>query len=269
MIRALILMMFACLLFVGHLPGQEQASENVYPVGFPGVLEEIQLPGTLLRAKNIESRDQPFVVRIVNAFELTDGFRYEFEFYGLEPGTHNLVDYLEREDGSELGDLPPIEVEVVTSLPPGQIEPNALGSQSNFFRDYYLPILVAGGAIWFAGLWMILFWGRGKHKKLDPSRHRVTVAQRIRPLVEKAVAGELTANERGELERTMVAFWKKRLRLEHMAPSELMKRLRANPESALLFESLEDWLHRPDPKNNVDIAELMKPYQKMNLDEIE
>ena len=269
MIRATILFLFVGWLLAGQLPGQDPAAENVYPVGFPGVLEEIQLPGTLLRAKNIESRDQPFVVRIVNSFELSDGYRYEFEFYGLEPGTHNLVDYLEREDGSELGDLPPIKVEVVTSLPPGQIEPNTLGSQSSFFRNYYLPLLVAGGAVWFAGLWMILFWGRGKHKKLDPSRHRVTVAQRIRPLVEKAVAGELTPKERGDLERTMVAFWQKRLRLDHMAPSELMKRLRANPESASLFESLEDWLHRPDPKKNVDIAELMKPYQVMNMDEIE
>lgn len=248
--------------------GQEVVQQE-YPVGFPGSIDEVQLPGTLLKAKNIESREQPFVVRVVNTFAIEGGFRYEFEFYGLEPGIHNLIDYLEREDGSEVGDLPPIEVKVVSMLPPGQIEPNSLENRSSFFQNYYLPLLVAGGGIWLAGLWAILFLGRGKHKKLDPARHRVTVAQRIRPLIEKAVNGELSPTERGDLERTMVSFWQKRLRLNHMPPSELMQHLREVPESAQLFEKLENWLHRPDPPEDVDIASLMKPYQMMDMDEIE
>lgn len=269
MIRACFYGCLLVLLIVTHGSAQENAEREVLPVGFPGAIEEVQLPGTLLRATNIESREQPFVVRVVNSFEVEGGFRYEFEFYGLEPGVHNLTDYLERVDGSELGDLSPLEVEVVSLLPPGQIEPNTLENQSSFFRNYYLPLLVAGGGIWLAGLWAIMFLGRGRHKRLDPNRHQITVAQRIRPLIEKAVAGELSSTERGDLERTMVSFWQKRLRLDHMSPAELMTHLRTVPESADLFEKLEHWLHRPDPQEDVDIAGLMKPYQKMNMDEIE
>ncbi len=270
MTRVSFLKSFICLLVLtASVCGLAQEPQQEYAVGFPGNLEEIQLPGTLLKAKNIESRAQPFVVRVLNSFATNDGFRYEFEFYGLEPGEHNLTDYLERKDGSEVGELPTLMITVVTSLPPGQIEPNQLQHQSSFFRNYYLPILVAGAGVWFAGLWMILFWGRGRYRKLDPNRHRVTVAQRIRPLIEKAVEGELSPSERGELERTMVSFWQKKLRLDNMAPSELMKRLKSDSASKELFEKLENWLHRPDPPENVNVAELMKPYQTMKMDEIE
>lgn len=248
---------------------QEDNLQEKYPVGFPGSLDEIQLPGTLLKSKNIESRDQPFVVRITNTFETSNGFRYNFEFYGLEPGDHNIVDYLERADGTELGELPEVKVQVISSLQPGQIEPNQLQPQSSFFRDYYLAILVAGGGLWLIGLWMILFWGRGKYRKLDPDRHRVTVAQRIRPLIEKAVQGELSRDERSELERTMVSFWRKKLRLEHMPPGELMSFLKTEPDSKIIFEQLENWLHRPDPPENIDMTAMLKPYQTMNMDEIE
>lgn len=239
------------------------------PVGFPAVLEEINLPGTLLRSKNIETRDQALVVRITDSFATADGFRYNFQYHGLEPGKYDVVEYLERVDGSDMGSLPKVMVEIVPILPPGQIEPNKLIYQSSFFRDYYLPILVAGGAIWLTGLWLILFWGRGKFRRVDPTRHQVTVAQRIRPLVEKAVNGELSSAERGELERTMVAFWQRKLRMQSTPPAEMMAKLRSNPESQGLFLQLENWLHRPDPQGEIDIAALMTPYQTMDLDEIE
>lgn len=245
------------------------STENEYAVGFPGVMEDVILPGSVLKSKNIESRDQSIVVRVVNAFAHGDAFRYEFEFYGLEPGTYNLIDYLEREDGSSTEGIPELPVNIVAVLPPGQVEPHQLVSESSFFRNYYLPILIAGGVVWAVGLWMILFWGRGKYRRLDPERHRVTVAQRIQPLVEKAVAGDLTRAEQGELERTLVAFWQKKLRLDHVAPSQMMEKLRANPESGELLQQLENWLHRPDPPENVDVPALMKPYQSMDLNEIE
>jgi hypothetical protein len=255
--------------FVSTAFGQQASELENPPVGYPGKLEEVSLPGSLLQSKNIETRDQALIVRVTDSFEIADGFRYNFQYHGLEPGDYNLTEYLERADGSDVGELPEVKVTIVPILPPGQIEPNKLVYESSFFRDYYLPILVAVGALWLAGLWLILFWGRGKYRRPNADRHQVTVAQRIRPLIEKAVEGELESAERGELERTLVAFWQKKLRLENAPPAEMMARLRKHPKAGELFRELENWLHRPEPVGETDIAQLMKPYQTMNMDEIE
>ena len=82
-------------------------------VGMPGRLVDLRISGPRLEVKPID-RDAAVVVRLLQT--IGDGpnrFRYEFEYYCLEPGEYNLADYLQRADGSTI-DVSPIIVRVAT-----------------------------------------------------------------------------------------------------------------------------------------------------------
>ena len=76
-------------------------------VGYPGTIEELVLEGSQLKVRALGVAS-PLVLRIVHVFPHGDNFRYDFEYYGLDPGEYDLRDYLERPDGSALDDLSPI-----------------------------------------------------------------------------------------------------------------------------------------------------------------
>jgi hypothetical protein len=45
--------------------------------------------------------------------------------------------------------------------------------------------------------------------------------------------------------------------------------LRQHAEAGPLLQSLEDWLHRPEPAADVDIAALLVPYRDMPAHELD
>jgi hypothetical protein len=94
----------------------------------------------------------------------------------------------------------------------------------------------------------------------------VSLADRLRPLVEGAIAGKLTQPELAGLERTLLAFWRKRLNLEAAEPAEAMTRLRKHADAGPLLAQLEAWLHRPGPHEPVDVAALLRPYRDLPPD---
>ena len=87
-----------------------------------------------------------------------------------------------------------------------------------------------------------------------------TLAERLRPLVELASAGKLTADEKAQLERMLLGHWRERLGLESLEPRRGHARLRAHPEAGVLLRALEDWLHRPPGSVKVDIDAVLAPY---------
>ena len=67
------------------------------------------------------------VVRIVAAYPHGDAYRYDLEYYALEPGTFDLRDYLQREDGSSTGrSCRHCRLTVRRRCHAGQVQPNAL-----------------------------------------------------------------------------------------------------------------------------------------------
>ena len=99
------------------------AAENV---GMTGRLEGVVLPGPELVAA--PRGDRPIVLRITATYPHGSDTRYDLEFYGLEGGTFDLRDYLQRADGAafERDDLPPLGVVIVDVLPPGLVRPHPL-----------------------------------------------------------------------------------------------------------------------------------------------
>jgi hypothetical protein len=248
-----------------------QPPRSTSTVGMPAKIEQTVLPGTELEAKPIEDRQTPLVLRVVATYPHGSAFRYDLVYYGLEPGTYDLRDYLRRKDGSSAQDLPTISVLIEPVLRPGQIEPNRLALTASPFVGGYRVLLLLGGLVWVLGLAAIVLVGRRKRRTAAKAALRpVTLADRIRPLVDAALAGRLSAGQHAELERLLIGYWRKRLNLEHAAPAQFMGVLRAHDEAGALLRRLEDWLHRPDgAAAPVDVAALLKPYQAISAEELQ
>jgi hypothetical protein len=234
-------------------------------VGMTGRLEAVVIPGPEVEAKPLADRKSPVVVRVVRVFPHGTAFRYDLEYFGLDPGTHDLRDHLRRKDGSPAGDLPPLPVKVNPVRPPGQVEPNPLTVDPGPRLGGYRTLAVAAGVVWVVGLLALVasfFFPRRKRRPVASERP-VTLADRLRPLVEGAVAGKLSQGELAGLERALLAYWRMRLGLEHAEPGAAMDVLRADPRAGPLLAQLEAWLHRPGPPAPVDVPALLAPYRDL------
>lgn len=258
----------AWLLIAGSVSA-EADRPPVTRVGMAGTIDSVILSGPELEAVP-PAEDSPIVLRVVAVYPHGDAFRYDLWYYGLEPGTYDLTDYLRPKAGLEKGELPPLEVTVEGLLPPGQIEPNELTPTESPWLGGYRLLLILGGFVWLIGLLAIIFVGRKRPE--EPTAEGVrpkTLAERLWPLVERAMAGELSVTEQAELERILLAFWRKRLGLEDVRPDEVMTRIRAHPEAGALVRQLEAWLHQPGPAKQVDVGELLAPYRDVAAEEAE
>ncbi len=259
-----------CVLGLASLQAQEppppMRAEST--VGMPRALEAVVLPGPELEAKPLTDRKSPVVLRVVQVYPHGTDFRYDLEYTGLAPGQHDLRDYLRRKSGAAATDLPPLLVQVNPVLPPGQIEPNKLEVEPGPRLGGYRTLVIAGTVIWALGLMaliasFILPRPRSRHASLDQP---VTLADRLKPLVEGAVAGKLSQAELANLERGLLAYWRKRLNLESREPGVAVEELRRHPEAGPLLGQLETWLHRPGPATPVDVAALLAPYRNLPPD---
>jgi hypothetical protein len=251
-------------LFLGSAtPLYAQQPRGTPTVGMPAKIEQLVLPGTELEAKPIEDRRVPLVLRVATSYPHGLAFRYDLVYYGLEPGEYDLKDYLRRKDGSSMNDVSPIPVRIEPALPRGQIQPHSLPLTPSPFLGGYRLLLVLGCAAWVAGLAVIVLAGRWKRTGAAAVLVRpATLADRLRPLLDAAVAGKLTQGQHAELERLLIGYWRKRLGLEKAAPAEFIGVLRNHEEAGPLLRRLEDWLHRPGGAvEPVNVALLLKPYQ--------
>ncbi len=234
-------------------------------VGMSAAIDQIVLPGAELEAKPLDDSHSPIVLRVAGSYPHGSDFRYDLVYYGLEPGAFNLVDFLRRKDDSTTDDLPPITVEIKSVLPPGQVQPNQLESRAVPYLGGYQTWLAVGGTVWFFGIFVILFAWR---KKADGEQHvaeeHLSLADRLRPMVQGAMNGNLDDTGKAELERMLLAFWRRRLDLEELEAMEAIDRLRQHDEAGDLLRQLELWLHRPGPSDDVDITELLKPYEAVD-----
>ena len=245
------------------------ASLPTTTVGMPGKMEQIVLPGSELEVKRREDRDAPIVLRIVATYPHGTAHRYDLTYYGLEPGRYDLKDYLRRKDGSPIEDLPALPVEIVSVLPAGQIQPHALRAERGPRLGGYRVVLVVLGGVWTAGMLVILLARRsGRRRAALAASRPATLAERLRPLIRAALEGELDENQKGELERMLLAYWRRRLDLFDLKPADAIAQLREHEEAGQLLRQLEFWLHAPGTAETVDIGKLLKPYENLPADEV-
>jgi hypothetical protein len=245
----------------GRALAEDQRSSTV---GMPARIDELVLPGPELEARPVDDHKLPVVLRVVRVDPHGTAFRYSLVYYGLEPGEFELRDYLRRKDGGSTAELPPLRVTIRPVLAPGQVLPNAPQSRALPFLGGYRVALWVGAILWLLGLAVILFAGRGRRRRSGLGGAKpITLADRLRPLVEGAMAGTLTSGQRAELERMLLAYWRRRLGLETMSLPETFAVLRAHADAGPLLEHLEEWLHRPSPETSVDVTALLQPYRSV------
>lgn len=233
------------------------------PVGLPARIEGLVLPGGELEAAPGDPKS-PIVLRVTAVYPHGTAFRYDLEYYGLDPGEHDLALWLRRKDGSGASDLPPIPVTIVSTLPPGPARPHRAEAGRVPTAGGYRLALAAAGVLWAAGLCAILFLWRRKRAVVQAAAARpATLAETLRPLVLRASRGELGPKERAELELRLIAYWRRRLALDAMPPEEALARLKEHAAAGPLLRGLEDWLHRPSPPAEVDVAALLEPYREV------
>jgi hypothetical protein len=81
--------------------------------------------------------------------------------------------------------------------------------------------------------------------------------------------GELGRAERAQLELSLVAYWRRRLGLDDRRPEQVITLLREHEQAGPLLRGLEDWLHRPEPPEDVDVAALLAPYRDLPADALD
>ena len=129
----------------------------------------------------------------------------------------------------------------------------------------YRWMLAGAAAFWILAAFPIFLSRRHRKTTVETAAPLAppTLADRLRPLVESATAGQLTADQQAQLERLLLAHWRQRLGLENLDAAEAMPRLREHPEAGALLRALEDWLHCRPGTVKVDLESVLAPYRKL------
>jgi hypothetical protein len=127
-------------------------------------------------------------------------------------------------------------------------------------------MIIIGATLWFVALLAILFVGRRRKKQKQAAAKPLTLADRLRPLVEDAVAGRRDTVRLAELERTLILYWSRRLHMGANKPADALVILRGHPEAGPLLQQLEIWLHRPGTSGKINVGTLLAPYQNLPPD---
>ncbi len=232
------------------------------PLGRMQVVKDQFFPGPELQARPGDGRE-PVVLRITAVYpQGTAGFRYDLNWSALEPGSYDLTKYLEPAAGAAPVPLPAVMVEAAGVLPAGP--PGEL-------PDPVVPELpsIGGYRFWLpAGitLWVLtggaFFWLTRKRKSAAGpavAASGQTLAQRLEPLLQRALAGPLETGEKAELERLVIAFGRERLGLTDAATPAVWQSLREDAATGAWLRTLEDWLHRrlPVPPTEGELKALL------------
>ena len=241
------------------------AEEREATVGMTGEIEDHVISGPRLEPIPLTDSATPIVLRVKADYKHGDGYRYHFEYYGLEPDSYNLIDFLRPMGGADsaaLAKAEPLEVKIVPVLADDQIQLNLAEPPSiPSLGGYRLWLKVAVG-LWIFGLLAILFCRRRKGSvSSEEARAERTFADELRPLVEKAMRGTMSGKENADLERMLLGYWRERLDLKDENPIQALATLRKHEEAGPLMIQLERWLHQPQPESDVDLTKLLEPYR--------
>ena len=231
-------------------------------VGLTGYAKQVVLPGTELTIREVDPRRTPIALRIDKVYPHGDNFRYDLTFFGLEPGTHNLTDYLVRKDDTGMENVPNISVTVNSILPSEQFAPSAppKGFIAKIGGYYSAMILAIIG--WFGGLLAILFWRKGAAKNTAESIavESVSEVEQIKRLVDQAIeAGELSDQQKADLDMRVLNFWRGRRNITEASVTDALKELKADKQAGPLLTGLERWFYSREAPNRDEIVSLLKP----------
>lgn len=259
-------------LFLFHIVNNITAAEDPTPpittgnVGMSIELEQVVISGSELEVVPLSDEQQPIVLRIEAVWPHGSDFRYDFSFYGLEPGTFDLKSQLRRKDGSTINDVQPLPVLIESLLPAGNSEPAALNHRSIPVPGGYKQWMTSLGIVWLLGL-IGISWSMRRQKNTNESeKNKITtlsLGEKLEPLVKSAASGNISSNEKAELERLLLSFWSQQLDLKDLKSSQRIQKLKEHPEAKVLICAVEKWLHSPESVDENEIKLVLRPYHSI------
>lgn len=255
------------LVLAGGLSAQARDQREA-TVGMRAYVEQIVLEGSEL-VPAPSSFESPIRLRVLKTWPHGEHLRYDLEWMGLEPGTFDLVEYLERKDGSGKDGLEPVRVTVKALLPFGEFEPGETQPKRAAEVGGYTTTQIVLGVFWGIGLLAILFVGRKRLPRSAPPAPKPTLADRLRPLVEKVASGDADEAHKAELERLLVAFWRSRLDLGDKKAVDAIVAIKKHDEAGALLRQVEAWLHAPEPPGDIDVQKLLEPYRAVSAEDFQ
>ena len=190
---------------------------------------------------------------------------YELRYIGTQPGVFDLREYLVRRDGEPLAGLAPLEVEVLELLPADHNGELAVYEEAALPTAWpYTFILRLFAVAWVLPIaWVVLeLFRKRRREKPAPAVAEPTLADQLRPLVQAALAGEMSREEKARLEMLLLGYWRERLELDGLPMNESLARMREDEQAGELLRELEAWLHQPPGRVEVDVTRLLAPYQQ-------
>ena len=238
------------------------ASRNI---GIEGSVA-INLPRADYKPRPLDDRTE-LILRIDKVTTLASNqHRYDFFYMGLEPGAYKLADFLIRPDGTRPDELGDLRIQVRAMLPDdhdGKL--NAYVPRRFPFVGGYRAALIALAVIWVGGIVAYIVLSRKKRVIAAPVAlvPEPSFAERLRPLVEQAAAGELSVEGQANLERLLMGYWREKLNFSGLGVAESLSRLKAHSEAGELLRAVERWLHRPGGASRDEINSLLQPYRNL------
>ena len=238
-------------------------------VGMPTEWKQVVIPGSELEVQPLKDDHLPIVLKIDKIWPHGSDFRYDFSFYGLEAGTFDLRNYLQRKNGSPLQLSHPLPVEIESVLPAGTFEPSAVTHTHLPEPGGYRNTMVAFGIIWIIGLGALIWSMRKRKQEGSDTTTQVsgpTLAEKLEPLVKGAAAGTLTKEQQAQLERLLLTYWNQRLNLTGDRPADRIRQLKDHNEAGPMIKAVETWLHSQEQVDDSEIQSLLKPYRTITLE---
>lgn len=230
-------------------------------VGIPALVTAVVLEGSEFEPVETTLASK-VVLRIEHMQQHGTARRYAIQFTGFEKGEYDLAQFLRRKDRTDNGPMPKIPVIIDAALGAEQNEPRALDPIAAPDLGGYARTMWTLGIAWAVGLVAILFAFRKRRSATVVAAPQPTLADRLRPVVARALQGTLEPEGRAELERLLLSFWRKRLALESTPAQQAIAMMRAHAEAGALLRALEQWLHRKQPEP-IDIEALLSPYAQV------
>ncbi len=219
--------------------------------------------------------DSPVLVRIANVTmdpSESNLANYDIRWLAMLPGDHDLSVFF-RHGENRPADLPPLMVYADSLL--GSDHEGSLaripGTLSPVI-DFPAWVLWAVVGFWVALPLVIL--GILRWMRPPPPEPIVevvlSIADKLRPFVDQALAGELDANGKAAMERLLLAFWRDDLELGSFRHAEALQALRKHEVAGELILTVERWLHsgRETSADTDQVERLLQPYKSMPAEEV-
>ena len=201
-------------------------------------------------------------LRIAQVIEQKKARIYDVRYILNSTGTFNITEYLTSKDGSPITDLPACNVQGVQQLSK-KMERRLKDTESIVIEIphmYYesLTLISILMVIW---LFLLIFAGRVRKKHVQQVVHVSSLEEILRAILERMRQGNLSIEEKTELENLLFKIWRQELDLTGQEMYQAVRQIEDNNKTGEAYNQLEYWLHKPVSSiSEADMIQLLTPF---------